>query len=223
LNIVNLIHRQTQFGPSSSSRADFVGRRRSDGSWHGIEAKGRGPVLSTGAAQTPSPKELLDAKVQAKRLGTELRQRPLPVGADDHWAVHSLASTTDAFELLVEDPPGDNGEPPKPLGPEDGFPGDDPEERLLQNFYQVVGDLEEAREFGTLNAARQPQPLDGYRGFQMPGTAFWIGARHELFAARNEQQLTSVMDDMTSISLVNEPAAYADLGLAVVILPVVDA
>jgi hypothetical protein len=223
LDIDGLIHRQTQFGSSSLSRADFLGRRRTDGTWHGIEAKGVGPHLNTGQAQPPPPKKLVKAKLQAKGLGAELRQRPLPVGADDHWAVHSLASTTDAFELLIEDPPGDDGEPPSPLDPEVGFPGDEPEERLLQNYYQVVGDIQEAREFSSANVRREPQPLDGYRGFQMPGSALWIGAHEDLFAARNEQRLARIMDDITAITVIDEPAIYADLGLAVVILPVVDA
>lgn len=216
LGIVNLIHRQTQFQPSSSSRGDFVGRRPTDGSWHGLEAKGAGPNLNTGQAQLPTPRMLVKAKLQAKSLGRELRQRPLPVGADDHWAVHSVASTIEPFHLLIEDPPSDDGERPVPLDPEVGFPGVDPQERLLQNYYQVVADLEDAREFGTGSVRRQPQELDGYLGFRMPGSDFWLGAREELFAARNEQRLSEVIDDITRIALIDEPGVYADLGLAVV-------
>jgi hypothetical protein len=223
LGIVNLIHRQTQFQPTSSSRGDFVGRRPSDGSWHGLEAKGAGPNLNTGQAQLPTPRMLVKAKLQAKSLGTELRQRPLPVGADDHWAVHSVASTTEPFQLLIEDPPSDDGEPPVPLDPEVGFPGVDPEERLLQNYYQVVGDLEDAREFGTGGTRRQPLELDGYLGFRMPGSDFWLGAREELFAARSEQRLSEVVDDIARIALIDEPGVYADLGLAVVTQSVGDA
>jgi hypothetical protein len=220
LDLVALIHRQTQFSSSNLSRADFIARRPSDRSWHGIEAKGLGPDLNTGQPQTPTPKKLAKAKDQGRGLGAELRARPLPVGADDHWAVHSLAATTDVFELLIEDPSAGGDEPPGPLDPEIGFDGDDPEERLLQNFFQLVGDIEVAREFSSSNVRGEPQPLPGYRGFRMPGTAFWLGAREELFDARREQRLSGVIDEITATPLVDEPAVYADLGLAVVVLSV---
>jgi hypothetical protein len=218
LDIQGLTHRQTMFGSSSGQRGDLVGRRLSTGSYHGIEAKGRSPRIRTGVAQTISPAQLADAKTQAKNLGTDLQSQLYFTGGGDNWAVHSLASVTAPFELLVEDPEGEDTEPPVPIDPGADFPDDDPEERIWQGYFQVVGDIEEGRQFGSTNERAQPQLIDGYLGLQVPGTALWLGARQELFDARRDRRRAQIVGEIAVTSRIDEPTVYSAMGLHVVVL-----
>lgn len=121
------------------------------------------------------PSSYNDAKDQAQSLGLDLVAAPLPTGAGDHWAVTCRASIGAPLEMVLDDPPAERGgPPPAPVQPD--FPQDDPFERLLQGYYQVVGDIEALIALSPGDISRPTAFEDGYLGAPLAATNVWIGA-----------------------------------------------
>ena len=192
LDIPLLTHRESLFGKSSGPRGDLVGLRASTGDWHGVEAKGKGPDWPSGSPQYVAPGDFNEAKDQAELLGQELLDAGLPVGLGDHWAVTTRASTARPLKMFLDDPSADDhGANSRELGPD--FPQAEPFERLLQAFFQVVGDIENLVEEAAPNDPVLLLGDERYVGSPVPGSNLWVGAREDLFEARRSQRLSGVL------------------------------
>jgi hypothetical protein len=195
LDIPLLVHRQTLFGRSSGPRGDLLGLRVPTFDWHGVEAKGKSPDYPFGGTRYASPREFAAAKNQAHLLGVDLLSARVSLGLNDHWAVTTRTSVLESTEIVLDDPGVDDGgdRPPRPL-PHGDFPYIDPVERLLQGYYQVVGDIEALEEQGLRAGARLETELpSGVRGIVLPGSQLWIGAHELLFVARREGRLREAL------------------------------
>jgi hypothetical protein len=212
LGVPLLVHRETLFGKSSGQRGDLLGFRPATHDWHGVEAKGKSPGWPTGELRYVSPRDFDSAKDQAQSLGLDLVAASLPTGVGDHWAVTSRASTRMPLEIVLDDPVAEGeGPPPRAVGPD--FHQDDPFERLLQGYYQVVGDIEALI---AVDAPEQPSRFgDEYVGALLPGTNLWVGARHDLFVARRAGQLREIVDVLAEANRLVDDFGYASMGLAV--------
>lgn len=195
LGIKVLQHRQAIFGSSSGPRGDLVGLSTATGLWHGVEAKGYAPHLTTGGYTGITAAEYNSAKDQAKSLGDDLSTNGFPT-ATDHWTATTRSARAASNRLVVEDPtadgkPGGGTEPPETDG---AFDGGDIQERLLQAYYQVVADIEALGEATTFydapNEADRAWPV---RGILLPGSRYWVGAAEELFEARRERRLRALL------------------------------
>jgi hypothetical protein len=210
-----LTHRQTLLGRSSGRRGDLYGRRQ--GNYHGVEAKGNGPVYPHGTRRNVTNVAFDNAKAQARTFATDLRRHRHPPGAD-HWAITTIASSSDPFQIILDDPPddgGDDGPPPPP--PHSDFPQDDSDERLLQGFYQVADDIQQLVDATTGNESDPfDSTLDGrYRGAFIPGTAIWVGVMPAIVEARREHRLVGLVNDLEADPREIGPASYATMGLAI--------
>jgi hypothetical protein len=80
----------------------------------------------------------------------------------------------------------------------------EPEEGLLQSYYQVVGDIQ-----GSGDSSRNARP-DGlgfdWEGLYLPGTNIWIGVDPRVAEARTEGKLSQLLSSPAS------PAAFAHEG-----------
>jgi hypothetical protein len=214
LGLPLLVHRETLFGKSTGKRGDLLGYRPATGDWHGIEAKGKSPQGPVGATRDVSPSDFDHAKDQAQSLALDLSAAVLLTGSGDHWAVTTLASTIGPLELVLDDPGvGVAGDPPLP--PERDFAQEDPFERLLQGYYQVVGDIEAVIASNAEPVAGSSVFADDYVGVPLPGTSLWIGARRELFTARREERLREVVDEVARDEHQADDMRHAVIGLAI--------
>jgi hypothetical protein len=219
LGLPLLVHRETLFGKSSGPRGDMLGYRAVTGDWHGVEAKGKAPTLTTGHAPYVSPGDYKSAKTQAQLFARDLAQHGMLGARSDHWASTTRASTVDRLEMVLDDPPGDgdgdNDGPPPPSSDAD-FPQPDPHERLLQAFYQVLDEIK------PLAAARtsfdDPSGPDFIGGW-VPNSDIWLGARQLLFDAQGAQELRTVVGDLARSPRVLDSFRYSSMGLAVARLP----
>jgi hypothetical protein len=213
LNIPLLTHRQALFGSSTGKRGDLVGRRTGTGDWHGLEAKGAGPYRHTGAPPVLSNDYHAAAKLQAQEIATDLITYGIPGGWTDHWACITQAATTQPLEIVLDDPPPEEGTPPR-LPPEGSdFVQQDPEERLLQSFYQVVADIEDL--LAPLEMVLEQRELSAYRGIRIPQSNLWIGAHQSLFAARREEHLVSTAPELDAHERDESDDIASRVGLAV--------
>jgi hypothetical protein len=193
LSIPLLTHRQTLFGSSSGPRGDLLGRS-TIGSWHGVEAKGKAPD-PVGNLVYLGPSFFASAKHQAASLADDMADAVAAgtatfVIGDDHWAITSRMASGIPVFVVIDDPAGgDEGDPPPPVDATADFPFEVPEERLLQGYFQAVGDIEES-----LGDADSPAPP---RGLNLPfpvrgiwlDNEWWTGAHADLFAARRDGRL----------------------------------
>jgi hypothetical protein len=219
LGIPILVHRETLFGKTSGPRGDLLGRSVATSHWHGIEAKGKSPDHPSGDRRYVSPGDYAAAKDQARSLAGDLLRAGAPTGPD-HWAITSRTSTQGMSEVVLDDPPAEEGGAPPPSGGAVDLPDDDPVERMLQGFYQVVGDIEEiaaAQPIDVPFAMRDARREDWVQA-PIPGSDLWLSADRRLIEARKEARLHEIVGTLTQEPELTMEAGfgtYARVGLAV--------
>jgi hypothetical protein len=200
LDIPITVHRETLFGKSSGQRGDLVGMCMGTSDWHGIEAKGKSPVHPSGDPRYVSPADYAAAKDQARSLASDLLSVGAPTGPE-HWAITTRTSTHAMTEVVLDDPPAEEGNgPPASPGGRIDFPHDDPVERMLQGFYQVAADIDA---IASTQPAGVPAGLRaGRRGdwveVNIPRSDLWLGADRTLIQARRAGRLRGEVGTLTA-------------------------